>query len=367
MEGQPDSGTSRMTLTGAADHLAGLLDGNENAMDTTSSRKTEPDDEPVDGEEATEDTTDSAEGDASEDESDAEGTDAEPEEQPEEPAKIESLADLAKELDVPVEELTATLKHEITVNGEKMQVTLKELQAGYQKDADYRQKTEALSRERETITQKQAEAEQRLNAGHMQTGQMLNFAEQILVGQVNAAELNELRTTNPAEWAARRAEIGERIEAVRQLRQHAANQWAEQQQRIEGERRETLQKTLDAERETLRSKIQNWDDVRPSLTKYLLDDFGFTPDQLSGVADHRLMLMAHKAMQFDAAQKAADETVKAKVKPAPQKVLKPTKPMTSVEINRARLGSARNALKKSGKIGDAASLILASGIIKGPK
>ena len=38
--------------------------------------------------------------------------------------------------------------HQIIVNGEKIDVDLEELKAGYQKDADYRRKTEELAIER---------------------------------------------------------------------------------------------------------------------------------------------------------------------------------------------------------------------------
>ena len=41
--------------------------------------------------------------------------------------------------------------HQVIVNGEKIDVDLEELKAGYQKDADYRRKTEELAIERRQI------------------------------------------------------------------------------------------------------------------------------------------------------------------------------------------------------------------------
>ena len=49
------------------------------------------------------------------------------------------------------EEIQETNLHQVTVNGEKIDVDLDELKAGYQKDADYRRKTEELAIEKKTV------------------------------------------------------------------------------------------------------------------------------------------------------------------------------------------------------------------------
>jgi len=50
------------------------------------------------------------------------------------------------------EETQVTDLHQVTVNGEKIDVNLDELKAGYQKDADYRRKTEELAIEKRQLT-----------------------------------------------------------------------------------------------------------------------------------------------------------------------------------------------------------------------
>ena len=49
-----------------------------------------------------------------------------------------------------IEEQTTDL-HQVIVNGEKIDVDLEELKAGYQKDADYRRKTEELAIEKREL------------------------------------------------------------------------------------------------------------------------------------------------------------------------------------------------------------------------
>ena len=52
---------------------------------------------------------------------------------------------------VNAEETQVTDLHQIIVNGEKIDVDLDELKAGYQKDADYRRKTEELAIEKRQL------------------------------------------------------------------------------------------------------------------------------------------------------------------------------------------------------------------------
>ena len=61
-----------------------------------------------------------------------------PEAQPEQEAPVQEEASE----DSNAQEEQETDLHQIIVNGEKIEVDLEELKAGYQKDADYRRKTE---------------------------------------------------------------------------------------------------------------------------------------------------------------------------------------------------------------------------------
>ena len=67
-----------------------------------------------------------------------------PEAQPEKEAPVQEEASE----DSNAQEEQETDLHQIIVNGEKIEVDLEELKAGYQKDADYRRKTEELAVEK---------------------------------------------------------------------------------------------------------------------------------------------------------------------------------------------------------------------------
>ena len=70
-----------------------------------------------------------------------------PEAQPEQEAPVQEEA---SEDSNAVEEQETDL-HQIIVNGEKIEVDLEELKAGYQKDADYRRKTEEIAIEKREL------------------------------------------------------------------------------------------------------------------------------------------------------------------------------------------------------------------------
>ena len=70
-----------------------------------------------------------------------------PEAQPEQEAPVEEEA---SEDQNAIEEQTTDL-HQVIVNGEKIDVDLEELKAGYQKDADYRRKTEEIAIEKREL------------------------------------------------------------------------------------------------------------------------------------------------------------------------------------------------------------------------
>ena len=315
---------------------------------------------------AEEEEIEAVEGDEIESEADGEQeaeSDEQPEDEPEEQGAIESLSDVAEALEVPLEDLLATLKHTVKVNGETLDVPLSELTAGYQKDKDYRQKTEALKREREQFETAAMERAKALEETHAHAAYVLNTIEQQIASTANSQELERLRQTNPQEWAAKRLELQDRLNAFQALKQQAAQSYAAFQQQTQTERAQMLQKTLEKEREALHAAIPDWSqETNSRLTSFLQDEYGFAPEQVAQVYDHRLVKMAYEAMKWRESQRSAQQTVK-KVKAAP-KLVKPSAKPSQTQIKRSEAAKLRGRLKQTGKVEDAARLILAGGILK---
>ena len=125
----------KTSVTGAAKSIEGLLDPK---TATIKPQKEAAPVEPKESEVKAEDTQE---------------VQQQPTEQLEE--KVQESVDEEEALEENAIEEQTTDYHQVKVNGEVIEVDLEELKAGYQKDADYRRKTEEVALEkRELLTEK---------------------------------------------------------------------------------------------------------------------------------------------------------------------------------------------------------------------
>ena len=91
--------------------------------------------------------------------------------------------------------------HQIIVNGEKIEVDLEELKAGYQKDADYRRKTEEIAIERRQL---QSESDRLKKTYSTKMDDLNNLTATLnaeLNSELNSKELDKLYDEDPTEAA----------------------------------------------------------------------------------------------------------------------------------------------------------------------
>ena len=275
----------------------------------------------------------------------------------EESIEISTLDDLAKVMEKTPEELLSTLKATVKVNGKTEQVTLAELKAGYQKDSDYRQKTSELAEQRRAFEAEQTQVRSAIIAQINQAKQLMQTAESLVITPLDPAEMSQLRSKNPAEWAARIQEHNAKTQFVQNLKQAALQAQMQAEQQREALTREARTKKLSEEIEKVQ-QIPGWgEDLKNALDSYLIDQYGFTNEQLQEIADHRYVDIIRKAHLYDKLQTETD-VAKKKVKQAP-KMVKPNKFSIQNNISRkqSRIEEAKNRLKKTGRRDDAARLI----------
>ncbi len=284
-----------------------------------------------------------------------EGEGKKPEQQKEELATIESLADIAEALEQPLEAVLDNLKAKVKVNGEEVEVTLRELTNGYQKDADYRRKTTELSEHRQRFDQERQQTQVNIQQQHMVLGQVARQLEQMLIGDVDSAAMERLRAENPDAYNQRRWEIADRQKKFHALFQEASNGWAQNQQALTQQQTDQRQAILRQEGEALRSAIPDWsNEQRETLNKYLGEQYGYSPEDIGGIIDHRLVVIARKAMLYDQVQKKADVLAQ-KVKSLP-KLQKPAKQVQPLSARKSALNSAKQRFSKTRSERDARAL-----------
>ena len=248
------------------------------------------------------------------------------------------------------------------VNGEEVSYTLKELRDSVQK---VQAADDYLTSAKAKVKQQAEEHENTIKqmAGNLAvTSKLVEAAEALLSNDNAKVNWQELRQENPAEYSALRAEFEDRRQAINKIRTDALTeyqQWQEQEkERATGVRAEQLHN----ENQMLMEKIPEWRDAekagpeKANMVKYLVSQ-GFSEEDISGAADHRLIVLARKAMLYDQMQTKTDASRK-KISKIP-KVLKPGTPKSSDQRGKEEIDKLVTQAAKSGTIDDAFKLLQA--------
>lgn len=250
-------------------------------------------------------------------------------------------------------------KHEVTLpGGEKAAVTLEELKAGYSRNSDYTQKTQQVAAERKAV---QAELET-VRGARTQYETMLDSLGEALE-QMKPAEPNwdELRVSDPAEYAAQRADFDqyerdrnaiavEKTRLAAEKQAEAATAWASR---------------LVQERALMNAAIPEWKDEKVATAERreiaaFAKAQGYTDEELASVADHRVMVLLRKAYLHDKAAAGAADVRKNRRRDA--QVLRPGNrevPVSATDKPGVRTARTRamTTLKQTGSVRDAAAAI----------
>ena len=319
---------NKSSVQGAAKHIEGLLDSKGVIS------KPQKEEAPVEQQEPEAKAEDNQE------------VQQQPEAQPEQEAPVQEEASE----DSNAKEEQETDLHQIIVNGEKIEVDLEELKAGYQKDADYRRKTEEIAIERRQL---QSESDRLKNEYSTKMDDLNNLTATLnaeLNSELNSKELDKLYDEDPTEAAKLERKIRRRRESLQQS-----------QQKLKRHQEQEFQKILAEEQRKVAIKHPEIADplkgatVKTNMRNYLVQR-GFSDQEISGIYDSRMFDVVMDGMKFlNTARPVKTNFAKKIVKPS--KVVKPGVKSTKDEKdNKSRLTQLRT-LKKSGNTKDAVDLL----------
>jgi len=267
------------------------------------------------------------------------------EETSEDVSQDEEQSDVQEKPDSTEEQL-----HKVKVAGQEFDVTLDELRNGYQRDADYRRKTEELSNDRKNF---QSESEkQRLDYSQKlnELNQSLSIAQQDLNAEINSADLDKLYDEDPTEAA--------RVERKLKKKQDALSQSL---QKAQAEQKQQFETFLQDQQRKLVSKMPEFSDPAKASSlkanmKNTLNNYGFNDQEVAQVYDHRIVMLVNDAMKYRSMQNSKPNLAK--------KISKPSKVFSSgvkqgkAEINQKARKEKFSRLRKSGSVKDASSIFL---------
>lgn len=192
---------------------------------------------------------------------------------------------------------------QVVVDGEERKVTVDELVKGYQQEASYTQRSQAMAEERRNFEAQRQAAAAELTDYYQGVEQLANqLRAEWMKAMPSPQEMDQLRQNDPAEWAARKEELKDR-EAL-------LNAAASERQRLE---QMQLQQRIPAERAALQQHpafagekfIPTYREVgRWAVSP---EGGGLSPDEWRDLIDHRHILLVWKAQQYDASA-SADKT-----------------------------------------------------------
>jgi hypothetical protein len=191
-----------------------------------------------------------------------------------------------------------------------------ELVKGYQRQADYTRKTQELAQRETQAVEFLKSKHDEIRSQYMQQVETARLAVAQMAGIKTEAQLAELAQQDPAAWVAevqRQKQIGAFLQGLDQ-------QLAGERQRMEQEAQQRQQMTIKQQFERTWQELQKEKIDKPALAKIyegVNKTYGFTPEELANVYDHRLVKLFRDATAYQQLKAQKPEVTK-KVTEAPK-------------------------------------------------
>ena len=257
-----------------------------------------------------------------------------------------------EEFDVIAEE---DLKYTIKVDGEELEVGIEELKNGYQRQADYTRKSQALAEQRKETEAIQSERQRLEQERQMYANglQMLQEQQSSKLQEFENVDWTALKTEDPYQYMLKKDEYRDAQEKVQNVAQQQAIIQQEQAEEANKARAHFVQQ----EYNRLVEALPEWSDEKSTVKKDVQEyakSVGFLPEEINQLADHRSVLIIKKAMEYDKLTTKVAPKKKA-VKTVP-KVQKSGRGNSKEDVATEAIKKKRTRLQKSGKQQDAASV-----------
>jgi len=311
-------------VQGAADKIAGILEPKGQPQKTTEEPKAEPSENPVEQEVQ----NSQAQSEATEEQI-SENTETE-----------ETTTELQEEPNL----------HRLKVNGQEIEVSLDELKAGYSRDSDYRQKTHNLGMEKRELDSQKESFRQTYDTRLQELNDLIATADATVRQEQGSHDLQKLWEEDPTAAARLDYQMRQKTRQLDDVRSKARE--AQQKQYDE---------FLNTQRELAAQKIPEFADPNKAdqfkvSMRNSLRNYGFNDQEIGSLADHRFLMVAKDAMNY---QNLKDKKpiVQKKVANAP-KVVKAGVAKSSTSSGREGIRNKINRLSKTGHLKDAQSAIM---------
>lgn len=190
------------------------------------------------------------------------------------------------------------------IDGEATKVKMQDLVKSYQLEGHVNKKSMQLESDRREFETTRDQAYDHLTQKITVANNLIGAVEQQLIGELKNIDWDTLRATDPAEWAATRQYYTERVQWLEQMKAQtgsAQKGLTEEQQKAQQDKYNAF---MQGEAQKMIQDNPAWKDQAVmakevgEVGKFLVDKYGFTPDEIANHMDARMMRMVRDAMQF---------------------------------------------------------------------
>ena len=218
----------------------------------------------------------------------------EPETKEEEEApEVSNLQELIESLNLDPEKVYSL---KVAMSDGIEPLTLGQLKDTYQEYSRTADRQKELDSERQKFLGWKAEQEKQYQQATTIAKGVLEQLNNDLQAEMQGVDWKELREQDPAEFAAKVTEYQSKQAGLQQRYQQIIAADQQHQQQIQQEQQKWYQEHLRKGKEELLKRIPEWKD--PSIKKAeheeifsLASEYGYTPQELAGVADPRILVM----------------------------------------------------------------------------
>lgn len=247
------------------------------------------------------------------------------------------------------------IKFRTSVDGATSDATLAEIKKSYQLDAHLTNRGKELSEQRKKVDAEYGTILERAQAMAHQVDAFYKQMEDEILAPYQQLNWDTLRSSDPAEYAARKQEMRDISERLVNRRENAMKEIAHTYEQAKEYANQKMTAYIESQRNLLQDYVPGWnDEMRNNISNFLTSE-GFTSDEIKAISDARVIKLAAWAMAYS---KGKNEIPKKLNKPLP-KVIKPGAKQSPDLSKSALLKKAQENLKKSGTVNDAVALLRA--------
>lgn len=233
------------------------------------------------------------------------------------------------------------LKLEVSVQGEKAEVTLEEARLGYMRTSDYQKKTQELANQRKQVVEEATNVVQQVQETYTKELDNLQKAvEKLAMGELQNVDLNWLAESDPNAYIKYQHRINQYNQTLQSIKAEQENVRTQNEQKAQLQRSQMLQQGM----EELKTRIPNFSKETEQKLIETGIEYGFSEDELRGITDPKVLHVLNDARQFRELNASKPKVLK-KASEAP-KVIKPGSKPAQKQDNKAQ--EFRERIKKTG-------------------